>query len=131
MNRSEKISPFESLDNIRPHQLGQGITARAIEAQRVMVAVVDLDPGAVLPEHHHENEQLGFVIAGTITMTIGGEKRQLEPSDMYSIQSNVPHDAVAGPEGCTVADVFAPPRADWRELKRLEATPGRWPEGRT
>ena len=91
------------------------------------IAVVDLDPGAVLPEHHHENEQLGFVIAGTITMRIGNDKRELHVGDMYAIPSDVPHDALAGPDGCTVTDVFAPPRVDWRAMKRSDPAPGRWP----
>ena len=91
------------------------------------IAVVDLEPDVVLPEHRHENEQLGFVIAGVITMTIGGNQRDLHPGDFYSIPSNVPHDAKAGPDGCTVADVFAPVRADWRELKRVEPSAPRWP----
>lgn len=125
MTRLDKT--FESLHNLRPYALGQGITARAIEADRMTIAVVDLDPGAVLPEHHHENEQLGFVIAGTLTMRIGTEERGLKVGDMYAIPSEVPHDAVAGPEGCVVADVFAPPRADWNNLKRLDPAPGRWP----
>jgi len=125
MTRFEKT--FESLHNIRPHALGLGITARAIEADRMTIAVVDLEPDAVLPEHHHENEQLGFVIAGALTMRIGKEKRELHIGDMYAIPSDVPHDAVAGPEGCVVADVFAPPRADWNNMKRLDPTPGRWP----
>jgi quercetin dioxygenase-like cupin family protein len=125
MTRLDKT--FESLHNIRPYALGQGITARAIEADRMTIAVVELDPGAVLPEHQHENEQLGFVIAGTLTMRIGTEEQALKAGDMYAIPSDVPHDAVAGPEGCVVADVFAPPRADWNNLTRLDPTPGRWP----
>jgi quercetin dioxygenase-like cupin family protein len=119
MSRLEKT--FESLHNIRPYALGEGITARAIEADRMTIAVIELDPGAVLPEHHHENEQLGFVIAGTLTMGIGSEKRELKVGDMYAIPSDVPHDALAGP------DVFAPPRADWNNMKRLDPAPGRWP----
>jgi quercetin dioxygenase-like cupin family protein len=125
MTRLEKT--FESLHNLQPYVLGSGITARAIEADRMTIAVVDLDPGAVLPEHHHENEQLGFVIAGTMTMTIGTEKRELHAGDMYAIPSDVPHDALAGQEGCVVADVFAPPRADWNNMRRLDPAPGRWP----
>ena len=118
---------FESLHDIQPYALGDGITARAIEADRMTIAVVELEPNAVLPEHHHENEQLGFVIAGAITMRIGTEKRELHPGDMYAIPSDVPHDALAGPEGAVVADVFAPPRADWNNMKRLDPAPGRWP----
>jgi quercetin dioxygenase-like cupin family protein len=125
MTRLERT--FEALHNIRPYALGQGITARAIEGDRMTIAVVELEPGAVLPEHHHENEQLGFVIAGSITMRIGTEKRELNIGEMYSIPSDVPHDALAGPDGAVVADVFAPPRADWNNMKRLDPVPGRWP----
>src|ERR1700730_12314268 len=118
MTRLEKT--FETLHSIRPYALGHGITARAIEAERMTIAVVDLEPGALLPEHHHENEQLGFVISGSITFRIGTEKRELKVGDMYSIPSDVPHEASAGPDGAVVADVFAPPRADWNHLKSLD-----------
>ena len=47
MTRLEQT--FESLHNIRPYALGHGITARAIEADRMTIAVVELDPGAVRP----------------------------------------------------------------------------------
>ncbi|MFI5282752.1 MAG: cupin domain-containing protein [Candidatus Dormibacterales bacterium] len=121
------MKTFESLKNIAPLAIRDGITARAVNGERTTMAVVDLAPGAVLPEHHHENEQLGLVIAGLMTMRIGSEKRDLQPGDTYVIPSHVPHDAQAGPQGCTVADVFAPIRADWSELKRLDPSPGRWP----
>ena len=92
------------------------------------MAVVDLDPDIALPEHRHENEQLGFILSGSMTMHIGGEVRTLRAGDTYTIPSNVPHDASAGPEGCTVVDVFAPIRADWEKLEHTEpAASTRWP----
>ena len=124
---SAKVKTFESLRNISPHMVFDGITARVVEGERMTMGVVELAPGAALPEHHHENEQLGFVIAGALTMTIGAEKRELHAGDAYAIPSHVPHDAVAGPEGATVADVFAPVRADWAELKRTEPANPNWP----
>jgi quercetin dioxygenase-like cupin family protein len=124
---SPKVKTFESLKDISPHMVFDGIIARVVEGERMTMAVVDLGPGVALPEHHHENEQLGFVIAGMVTMVIGGEKRELHTGDTYAIPSHVPHSAVAGPDGATVTDVFAPVRADWAKLKRLEPTSGRWP----
>ena len=121
------MSTFATFSSVRPFAIREGITARVVNGERLTMAVVDLDPGATLPEHHHENEQLGFVISGIITMRIGGEKRELHAGDTYSIRSDVPHDAVAGPQGCTVADVFAPVRADWQKLERLDPFPPRWP----
>ena len=124
---SAKVKTFESLRDIRPHALNKGITARAVQGERMTMAVVDVDPDTVMPEHHHENEQLGFVVAGSLTMVIGGESRELHPGDTYTVPSHVPHHIVVGPKGCTLLDVFAPVRADWEQLPRLDPSPGFWP----
>jgi quercetin dioxygenase-like cupin family protein len=124
---SAKVKTFESLRDIRPHALREGITARAVEGERMTLAVVDLEPNIAMPEHHHENEQLGFVIAGSMTMWIGDEERELHPGDTYAIPSDVPHHVVVGPDGCTVTDVFAPVRADWKKMNRLEPARPNWP----
>jgi len=121
------MKTYEALHDMRPYAITSGIRARAVNGDRMTLAVVDLDPGAALPEHHHENEQLGFILTGSMTMRIGGQKRELNPGDTYSIASHVPHDAVAGPDGATVVDVFAPVRADWDKLERAHPSPGRWP----
>ena len=121
------MNTFESVKDIAPLAIWEGITARAVNGERATMAVVELAPGAMAKEHHHENEQLGFVIAGALTMRIGSEKKELHPGDTYVIPSHVPHEAQAGPDGCTVADVFAPVRADWSAVKRLDPSPGRWP----
>lgn len=118
---------FEAIRNLRPHLIREGISARAVNGDRMTMAVVDLEPDAMLPEHHHENEQLGFVIKGSLDFRVGSDKRVLHPGDTYVIPSHVPHEAVAGPEGCTVADVFAPLRADWADLKRGEPSTPHWP----
>ena len=121
------MDTFSAFDRQSPYQVWKGVVARAVRGDRITLALVDLEPGAVVSEHQHENEQLGFVVLGEMKMTIGGTARELEPGDTYVIPGNVPHDAVAGPEGCTVVDVFSPPRADWEKLDRLEPAPGRWP----
>jgi unsaturated pyranuronate lyase len=121
------MTAFEHLSNLRPHMLRDGIKARAVNGGRLTMAVIDLEPNAISPEHRHENEQLGFIIAGTMIMRIGSEKRELRPGDTYSIPPNIPHEAIAGPDGCTATDIFAPVRADWADLKRGEPAPGNWP----
>ena len=101
--------------------------ARTLKGERMTLAVVDLEPNSSVPEHSHENEQLGFILQGSMTFTVGGDKRELHAGDTYVIPSEVRHDAVAGPEGCTAVDVFAPVRADWEKLPRPDPSPGRWP----
>lgn len=121
------MSGFGSIRDISSLELAPGVTARAVVGKRMTMAVVDLEPNAVAPEHHHENEQLGFVIAGTITFKIGDEKRELRAGDTYTIPSNVTHGGVAGPDGATVCDVFAPVRAEWLQLKPNKPSRPNWP----
>lgn len=121
------MSTFRTLRQIRPHILRDGVFARAVTGERMTLAVVDLEPNALVPEHKHENEQLGLVIDGSVTMRVGSEKLELLAGDAYTIPSNTPHELVTGTDGATLVDAFAPLREDWADLKRAEPSPGRWP----
>ena len=122
-----KTNRFQPLADLRPYAIWDGVTARVVNGDRMTLAAVDLAPNVKVPEHHHENEQLGFVIRGTLVFTIDGDSRELRAGDTYVIPSHVPHDVVAGPEGATVVDVFAPIRAEWEKLPRPEPFPPEWP----
>jgi hypothetical protein len=43
------------------------------------LAVVELDPGAHVPEHRHANEQLGIVLRGSVRFRVADEERELGP----------------------------------------------------
>ena len=118
---------YHTISELSGYQIWDGAVARAIHGERLTVGIIDLDANVLVPEHRHENEQLGFVLRGEITMVIGGDARRLKPGDMYTIPSGVMHSAALGPDGATVVDVFAPVRADWEASPRLPASPGRWP----
>ena len=107
---------------------GDTVQARVIVGNNASLAVVDLAPGAIVPEHRHEHEQLGLCVKGSITFTIDGERRELGPGGTWRITSNLPHKAIAGPEGAIVVDIFAPVRADWDALPRSVPRPARWPD---
>jgi quercetin dioxygenase-like cupin family protein len=106
---------------------GDSVRARVIVGDNASLAVVELAPGAIVPEHRHAHEQLGMCIEGSITFTIDGEQRELGPGGTWRIPSNRPHDAVAGPDGAIVIDIFSPVRADWDALPRSEPRSARWP----
>ena len=118
---------YASVVELAPYLLMPGIRARAVHGERVTVSIVDLDAGLSMPEHHHANEQVGTVLRGEITFTIGGETRVRRTGDMWVIPSGVPHLVTVGPEGCTVVEVFSPPRDDWAALERGPAGRGDWP----
>ena len=121
------MSAFRDLAQIPPQQLAPGYLARAVHGDRATLAVIEIEPGAELPEHHHDNEQLGIVLSGSVTFRVGGEERVLEQGATYAIPSDVPHTVRAGADGAAVLDVFAPARHEWRQLEERPPTAPRWP----
>ena len=121
------MSGLDSFAAFRPYAIWKGAVARAVNGERLTVALVDLEPNLLVPEHQHENEQVGFVLKGSVTMTVDGDVRELRVGDTYAIPSNVRHSAQTALDGATVVDVFAPVRADWSAAPRLEPAPGKWP----
>lgn len=104
---------------------GDTVQARVIAGDRASLSVVDLQPGALVPEHQHE--QIGICLEGSITFTVDGETRTLGPGGTWRIPSNAHHHAVAGPDGAIVIDIFSPVRAEWFDLPRSAPRPVRWP----
>ena len=41
---------------------GEEVRARRVQGERITLAIVELAPNAVVPEHRHAAEQLGMVI---------------------------------------------------------------------
>jgi quercetin dioxygenase-like cupin family protein len=108
---------------------GETVRARRIEGERMTLALVELAPDSTVPGHRHENEQLGMVISGSVTFTIGHETRQLGPGGTWRIPSDTPHQVSVGPDGAVVIDIFAPTRTDWDALPSLPPSPPIWPAG--
>ena len=117
------VSAFDHLDSIGPQQIWDGLLVRGVHGERVTLALVELEPGAVVPEHSHDNEQLGILIRGSLTFQIGDESRDLAPGGTWRILSHVPHSVVTGPDGAVLVEVFAPIRDDWERFVPGEPQP--------
>ncbi|HEY6608138.1 MAG TPA: cupin domain-containing protein [Candidatus Limnocylindria bacterium] len=115
------------LAEIAPIQVFDGIRARRVEGDQVTLAIVELDPGAVVPEHVHPHEQNGMVITGEMRFRVGSEERLLGPGGTWRILGGIEHSAVAGPDGAVVIDVFSPIRVDWNDRAVLAPSAPRWP----
>lgn len=90
-----------------------GIALRAFSGERMTVALVDLAPGAIIPDHEHPHEQLGLLIEGEMKFTIAGKTRTLQAGACWRIPGGVRHEVVAGPQGARALDVFAPTRPEY------------------
>lgn len=71
-----------------------------------------MEPGAEVPAHVHENEQLGYMIEGTVVVNLPDGEVELGPGDSYFFAANEPHSAENPREEPAVGiDVFSPPRS--------------------
>jgi quercetin dioxygenase-like cupin family protein len=121
------MSAFDSLSSLDLQRIWDGVHGRVIHGDRQTFSVVELDANSVVPEHSHDQEQLGMCISGSLLFRVGDESRELGPGETWSIPGNVPHEVQVGPDGAVVIDVFAPTRDDWREAPNVDARAPRWP----
>jgi quercetin dioxygenase-like cupin family protein len=104
-------------DEMEKESVTDGIERRIITGERMMLTHVYLKRGAVVPRHSHDNEQLTYILEGTLRFWIGDGEAEAEVIDVRAgevlhIPSNVPHMAEALEDTLDV-DVFSPPRQDW------------------
>ena len=105
---------FVSMSELRQFTLADGATAQALFGEQAMLNLVELAPHARVPRHSHPHEQLGVVLRGELTLGTSDGEHVLRPMDAYTLPGDIEHEAVAGPEGALVLDVFQPIREDYR-----------------
>ena len=101
-------------DKMEKEKVTDVIYRRVISGERAMLAQIYLEKGASVPMHSHENEQITYLLEGTLKFWIGEEREEmiLHAGEVLHIPPNVPHQAEAL-EDCVDVDVFSPPRQDW------------------
>lgn len=100
-----------------PHEeLNPKTVRQAIHTERMTIARLLLRQGAVVPMHHHENEQVTMLQSGALRFVFGGGEEGKEiivrAGDVVQIPPNVPH-MVEALEESTVTDLFSGRREDW------------------
>jgi unsaturated pyranuronate lyase len=106
---------FVRFEKIRPFTLAPGVEGRPLFGEGAMLNLIEFEPGATVPLHEHEHEQLGIVLRGMQALVVDGVPHELGPMEGYVLPGGVPHSAYCGPEGATVLDIFRPVREDYRE----------------
>lgn len=108
----------EKWDDIPHETVTSDITRQLFTGERMMLAHVHLDRGAIVPMHSHDNEQLTWVVEGALRFWVGEEGSDdfqelvVQAGEVLFIPSGVPHRAEALEDTLDV-DIFSPPRQDW------------------
>jgi quercetin dioxygenase-like cupin family protein len=105
---------FLSRTDCSRHTIFPGVNIFTVAGEKMMLSLVEFEPGAIVQPHSHPHEQMGMLLEGELTFTIGGETQTLAPGEMWRIPGGVVHSAVAGKEPVKALDVFYPIREDYR-----------------
>jgi quercetin dioxygenase-like cupin family protein len=95
-------------------ELAPGVTTRIFPGEHAMLSVVTIAPNGEGTLHSHPEEQWGVLLEGTAMRIQGGEEIAVRKGDFWRTPGGIPHTMRAGPEGCQVLDIFAPPREAYR-----------------
>ena len=89
------------------------------DGEKMTLIRMEFQPGAVVPDHSHPNEQIGTCVDGMGTLTSGGESIKVEPGVTWAIPADEPHRLEAD-KSCKVViyEAFSPPREDYRAMAR-------------
>src|SRR5712675_1487728 len=99
-------------DAMEKEVLSDTISRKIISGEKAMVAHVFLAKGAVVPQHHHESEQITYILEGALQFQIHGKEIVVAKGEVLRIPSYMPHSAVAL-EDTLDLDIFSPIRQDW------------------
>jgi quercetin dioxygenase-like cupin family protein len=101
-------SPFHSWRDVEAFEFVDGVRLHAIGGDQVLLCRVQYEAGKQVTRHAHEHtEQLMAVIDGSVTMTIGGESRELGPGDVVCVNRGIEHELYSQ-DGVTFFEALAP-----------------------
>jgi quercetin dioxygenase-like cupin family protein len=112
LGRGEEKMAFYSADKVAPQRVSDKVTRRLVSGEKLMLAIHEVAGGTVVDPHHHESEQILYVLSGTTRFRLGEEEREMAPGDFVVVPSNAEHSAHALAD-TKVLEVFSPIREDW------------------
>ncbi len=105
---------FADRDQCSHHNIFPGVNIHTLAGEKMMMSLVEFEPGAIVEKHSHPHEQMGMVLTGTAHFFVGEEDRVVGPGGMYRIPGGIPHRVVALDGPVQALDFFYPIREDYR-----------------
>jgi len=112
-NLSETGKPtFTRWQDIEVEKMSSHIGRQFLVGTNMMLARVLLKKDAHVPLHSHLNEQIAYILEGSLKFLIDGKEIIVRAGEVLCIPPHMPHEAFAL-EDTIDLDIFNPPRQDW------------------
>ena len=104
---------FYKRDSSGYRQAVQGVYIKTlVHGEKTLLTEFKLEAGKMLPRHAHVEEQTGYLVSGSIELTIRDKTYTVEPGDSWCIPGNVEHGARVLSDSVAI-EVFSPVRKDY------------------
>jgi len=106
------IAGFERLELVPEEKINDKVVRHVISGKQGTMVYWKMKAGAHAAAHKHPQEQIAWMIKGTMEFRLGIERRTVKPGDVVVIPGGVEHEAYF-PDDTEVIDFFAPVREDF------------------
>jgi quercetin dioxygenase-like cupin family protein len=110
---SSPPAKYDLRDQTR-QELSPGLTRRYINSDKATMAIYELRKGVRIGTHYHDSEQLTYVQAGRLRITIEGKSFTLGAGEVLTIPQYAKH-SIEALENTVEIDYFTPRRYNWSE----------------
>ena len=98
---------------VENEQLNPLLARQFVTGSQAMLSRIVLSKGCIVPTHSHPNEQIAFVLQGSLRFELGdGATHLVNTGEILVIPGHLSHTVVALEDTINL-DIFAPPRQDW------------------
>ncbi len=107
-------NPFFAWEKLDWIIVDKNIRRKQIWLDNIMHVLVEIKAGAAAPVHQHPHEQTGYILQGTLKVTVNVNKKILKAGEGYLVPPNTPHGVVViGDTDALILDTFTPIREDF------------------
>ncbi len=83
-----------------------------VHGEKTHLVEFQMEKGALLPRHSHPQEQTGYLVSGSMELTIGDQTFIVKPGDSWCIAGDTEHNAVIVEDSVAI-EVFSPIRKEY------------------
>jgi quercetin dioxygenase-like cupin family protein len=107
-----KLVGFSRFAALLEEQISDKISRRILSGDQGMIVWWSIGAGVHVEPHSHPNEQIVWMLKGSMELRLGSEQRVCGQGDVVVIPGGTEHEARFR-EDTEVIDFFAPPREDF------------------
>lgn len=108
-------NPFFNWDELDWIKVDDQIRRKQIWLDKLMHTLVEIKAGGKAPMHKHPHEQTGYLLQGTLKVTVGQDEKTISAGEGYLVAPNIMHGVeVIGKKDVLIFDTFTPQREDFK-----------------